>query len=57
MADIKQAARWMKEGHEVYDPLGFRIKDKNGEIVFVETEERFEMLTSEILSEEWELAS
>lgn len=57
MADIKQAAKWMKEGKSVYDPGGCRVREnEHGWIVFVGGGEDWFGNTEEVLSENWELA-
>jgi hypothetical protein len=61
MADIKQAARWMKEGKQVIDGNGFRFKtDYDNDLIIIGEGDAWEpanMYASDILSEDWEIAA
>ena len=60
MADIKQAAKWMREGKQVLDGSGFKYKrnPENGMILIGEENgwEPANFYDDDIFSENWELA-
>jgi hypothetical protein len=60
MADIKQAAKWMQTGHQVFDGKGFRFKtDADNDLILIGDKNCWEpahIYASDILSEGWEIA-
>lgn len=55
MADIKQAAKWMKEGKHVFDPMGFEVFADEGDVRFSGSKEEYFLTVQDALSEDWEL--
>lgn len=65
MADVKQAAEWLKKGLTVRDPTGFRMRTagEGTDVVFLVNrisgkveEDAAEVYVSDLLSDGWELA-
>lgn len=51
-----QAAKWLKEGHDVRRPGGVAICEEDGEIESVEETWDFAFNMEDLLADDWELA-